>query len=152
MKRLVWILPLLVLVCVSWGCTHLTGLEIGNSQGKMGDEISLTISIHHAPNDVNAFGFDVFYDTIAIRYLKKYTKGKLTKNLEFFGVNEIEPGRVRIGGFTIKNKIKSGESGSIVSLNFKVIGSGDTRLTIKNLVDDIKGWEIKEGSLFIKKS
>ncbi len=107
--------------------------------GGKGERVIFTVVINNAPNEVEAFGFDVVGCTDILKYVS-YTRGNLTKDWDFFDCNPLEPGRVRVGGFTTKDKIEKGAGGSVVNLQFEVVGENDCYLNIEDMVDDIIGW------------
>lgn len=112
-----------------------------------GDMVTVTVIIENAPNEVDAFGFDVVGCNDSLEYVQ-YTRGDLTKDWDFFDCNAIESGKVRVGGFTNNNKIEEGKNGSVVSLQFRVVGENYCPLEIKSIVDDMEAWQ-PSGSRFV---
>ena len=121
------------------------GLAIDNQEDKVGATIDIAIRVDRAPNAVNAFGFDLIYDTKVLQYVGRFQRGDLISSFSFFNVNEPVPGRVRVGGGTMAQPIQAGSSGSLVILRFVVRSLGETALTIESMVDGMATWSLQAG-------
>jgi hypothetical protein len=124
-------------------------LELDDQSAKVGEEVTFTLSVNTAPNEVKSLGLDIDYDETVLEY-KRHAKGDLTTNFDFFNVNNPEvpvDGLIlRIGGFEAgDDKIPAGASGTICTLTFEVIGVKDALLGLKGLVDDVNGWSTRDG-------
>jgi hypothetical protein len=116
-------------------------LTIDRTETAPGQSVIYTVSVANAPKTVNAFTMDVSYDHSVLKYTG-YVQGNLTRTgYPLFGVNNREPGIIRIGGVGPQNPgIQSGGSGSIVQLKFDVIGEGNSNIEFMDLMDDIRDW------------
>ncbi len=142
MKKMLGIL--LVLVCISAGSAYGAALEISCgdcANAAVGSEISCTVSMNSAPNEVATFGFDLLYNPDVLSYIS-FTKGTLAENrFAFFEVNEQSSGNLRCGGFeTGSASLPAGVSGEFLHLTFQVKAKGDCGSTFSNLADDFKCW------------
>jgi len=122
------------------------GLEVTSADASIGETITITVNVNNAPNDVEAFGFDLTYDGNALQY-QGHRAGSITEGFDFFGANDISSDVVRVGGFTVQNTIQQGDSGGIVELDFTVTGCYNTQLELEKLVDDVSSWAVSDGSL-----
>ncbi len=145
--RTIRIIPLAIFICFQLAAHgNAAILELNNQSAQKGKDVTFTVSVKAAPNAVNAFGFDLVYDAGVLRYKKSGRGSLVQKNFSFFGVNEISPGRVRVGGMEIdKNRIEKGAGGTLVDLTFEVIGSGKSDIKITSLKDNLKNWSIQNG-------
>lgn len=119
-----------------------------NLSGVSGAEVTVTLKIINAPNDVDALGLDIKFDPNALQYIK-YEKGDLVQGSLLFDVSNPESGLLRIGEINLEdNKIAQGTSGTIVDLYFTLRTDFlSTIIQLDNMVDDIDGWS--EGSFGI---
>ena len=119
------------------------GLELRQTASD-GENVSFTVSVNAAPNEVGAFGFDIRYNADALRY-KDHARGDLVqKRFKFFSANELSPGHLRVGGIEIgKNRIQQGDTGSLVILNFEKIGDGKHGMALEGLEDGFGQWTAK---------
>ena len=143
------LLGLLILV---WGTLGMgipggfsQNLSFNAQQGEVGDTVTFTIRVDGAPNTVEAFGFDVLYDRDVLQYTGSFIPGEMVNRFGFFNVNEANPGRTRVAGFSISDRVAAGRSGAIVTLEFTVIKPGNATLSLVNLVDDVAGWTTQAG-------
>jgi hypothetical protein len=127
-------------------------LDIEGARGSSGETVTIGIRIQEAPNQVAALGFDVTYDLAILTY-NAYSRGDLITDFDFFNVNPVEPGRLRVGGFEAgADKIPQGASGSLVELTFSVNPALDPEECIcsfvepEDLKDDIGGWTASMGN------
>jgi hypothetical protein len=132
-------------------CVDGQGLDVGDSRASGGGVVSIPVLMQGALNDVDALGFDVFYNPNVLQFTGMFTRGPLVANWSFVDVSEISPGRVRVGGFTVIDTILAGEDGTVVTLEFNVVCSncavGDTsEIFVMMLVDDLAGWPACPGT------
>lgn len=128
-------------------CVEGQGLNVGDASGS-GDaivSIPVTIAEQGALNTVDALGFDLAFDPDVLQYTGSFTRGPLVANWTQFGANVVEPGKLRVAGFTTEDAIQAGESGTLVELQFQVVCSdceqGETEdLFVVALFDDLVGW------------
>jgi PKD repeat protein len=119
-------------------------LDVAGSIGAAGGLVTIPVRINDAPNDVSAFGFELVFDPTMLSY-KKYEKGALAEDLDFFDAQLISDGMLRFGG--VKNKgILDGASGSIVFIQFEILQAEPTaKLTLQALTDDMANWSTSPG-------
>lgn len=125
-------------------------LRVGDVLAGAGETITIPLTIHNAPNVVDALGLDLAFDARVLQYMG-FTRGALTKNWNYFDLNEIQSGIVRIGGFTVVEPVNAGQSGTLVELQFLVVcndcGGGESSpLVASKLVDDIATWSHCSGT------
>ena len=97
------------------------------------------------PNDVASFGFEVRYDPSILRYKSCYP-GDLVRGFDFFNTNNVSPGIVRAGGLVAGDgRISRGERGTVLSLDFNVVGHDDCYVRLAQLKDGIKTWSTQHG-------
>ena len=111
--------------------------------------ISFTVIIHIAPNDVEAFGFDILFDPNILDVVADpngvvtLEKGNLIDQ-SIVLAQKISLDRVRIGGILFPvdtNKIFQSSTGTLVKVPFRVkrtYSENDIRIT--STVDDISSW------------
>jgi hypothetical protein len=104
-----------------------------------GEKVYYHVSVFDIPKDVDALGFEVQYDPNILRYTGGSQRGDLVSGFDFFGINESNPGVIKVGGFTTDNPIQEGSSGELLTLEFTVNNSIDTQVSVANLVDDLAG-------------
>jgi hypothetical protein len=112
---------------------------------------SVPVEVNIAPNDVRAFGFDVAFDDTKLLF-QGFTPGELTEQFDQLGVNEIGPGRLRIGGYEAGDApIAADTVGTLVHLTFTVKEGvaipEDIPLDLQNLVDDIVPFSTSGGCI-----
>ncbi|MDA3815233.1 MAG: cohesin domain-containing protein, partial [Patescibacteria group bacterium] len=99
------------------------------------NQTEILINVNNTPNEVDAFGFDVEYRG-DIKFLD-YSRGILTNDFDFFSVNDLGNGVLRVGGFTTQGIIAKNSSGNIVILEF------EGKINVANIinpVDDVIDW------------
>jgi hypothetical protein len=119
-------------------------LDIVGKAGGPGTTVTVPVRIQDAPNEVDSLGFDVTYNTDILNYVG-YSDGECVTGFDFFEVNEVSPGLVRVGGFEAGgDTIAQGESCVVVNLEFTVISCDQGRIyplgELRALVDDLAGW------------
>jgi len=117
-------------------------------KGGIGEEVTFTISVNGAPNEVHSLGFEVSYDENILEY-KSNSKGDLTQGFELLGVSKLSSklNTLKIGGVGAALGIMPGSNGTILNLVFTVKSCGPAILDLANLDDDIVGWSVKAGQL-----
>ncbi|VEN75120.1 exported hypothetical protein [Candidatus Desulfarcum epimagneticum] len=105
-----------------------------------GGQVTYEVCVKNYPKSIDSLGMDVVYNPANLT-LRRYERGSLTTNFDVFAVtNNAEAGVLRIGGIEAGNHIISkGSSGSIVILDFDVVGNlePDTKLRFQGLKDDL---------------
>jgi hypothetical protein len=103
--------------------------------------VTVAIRVDKAPNPVRAFGLDVLYPASVMVYQKADPGALLQDGASFFGVNEVSPGRIRIGGLAPGTQaIAEAAGGELVRLTFKAAENHCSEFQITALKDDIKDW------------
>lgn len=105
--------------------------------------VTWCISVNKAPNAVRAFGFDIIYPTDMLTF-SKASKGKLLeKGFGYFGVNELKPGRIRVGGMEPgEHNIAKEASGRLVTLTFIRKKEAAPVFKIILVRDDMQSWSL----------
>jgi len=121
-------------------------MECDDQSGRVGATVTFTLWVDSAPNDVSSLGLEVRYNPHILRY-NGYFDGSLVSSFDFFGANDLSPGIVKVGGFASGEgqQIREGESGSVVSLEFEVVGHDDCLIRSAQLKDDIRTWSTRSG-------
>ena len=125
-------------------------LNIVDTNGLSGSDVTVTVEINNAPSGIDALGFEVVYNANACLTYTGFEKGGLVLGFDFFDCHESE-GVVTCGGFTTSNAIPAGANGNVVELTFNVttpdLDDPDeaVRLDLQNLVDDFAGWSTSPG-------
>ncbi|MEW5735482.1 MAG: PKD domain-containing protein [Thermodesulfobacteriota bacterium] len=117
----------------------------GDLSGQPGDEAAITVMVNIAPNPVSALGMDILFDPAVLQYKGVIAKGDLTQGFNYLLANEVTPGDLRIGGIIAPGEIPLDASGSLVTIYFDVIGSGNSTLRIVDQKDHIASWTFEEG-------
>ena len=122
-------------------------LTAGSASGCTGS-ISIPITLSNPDSAIHTFGLDFNYCDHMLTFTG-WTDGTLDPAWIFFGCNEVEPGRIRVGGTSFAG-ISAGSSGTIITLEFDITcstcHSGDQcPLTLSNIVDDLYGYTITNG-------
>lgn len=126
-------------------------IKINAIKNEKENKISFIMAIDKAPNQVRALGFDVVYDPQVLKY-SGYTRGELVKNFDMFDASQLREGQLRVGGFEAReNLILPGKSGTLVKLNFQIIGKGVQDVQLTSLKDDISSWGVEKIQLPSKK-
>ena len=119
-------------------------LDIPGSIGSIGGIVKIPVRVKNAPNNVSSFGFEIVYDTDMLEY-ESYDKGSLVENFDYFDAQLISDGLIRCGGAK-NNGIKSGASGSVLFLKFKIKQAEPaTKINLQELKDDFVSWNFSGG-------
>ena len=111
--------------------------------GVQNDVISVPIMVHlHTVRSFEAFGFEVDFDQAYFQFMGA-DKGTLTQAWSMVDGNEDIPGHLIVGGLVGNtDDLSEDEVGSIVNLNFTVLGaSGTSDIVISKYIDDMKGFQ-----------
>jgi hypothetical protein len=135
----------------TYGQTQTCPLQVSDAVGREGDTIVVAVTLTDAPNQVEAFGFDLSFDERVLHYTGTYSRGPLVESWSFFDVSTPAPGRLRVGGFTVPQRIAAGQSGTLVELEFHVVcndcNAGEvSELIPSDLVDDMAAWSFCSGA------
>jgi len=125
-------------------------LNIVETSGVSGNQVTVTVEINSAPNVIDAMGFEVVYNPNCLEYVG-YTRGDCVVNWSFVDVTNPAPGVLRFGGFTTVDPVLAGESCDVVKLTFLITTpelddpQEAVKLDLQALVDDISGWSTSPG-------
>lgn len=123
-------------------------LESADVAASVGSTVTLDMIVNNAPNDVHVLGFDIHFPDGILSFQSHDVTGTLVSGFDYFEINEIAPGHMRVGGMdTGTDKIGQNESGPLVAITFLVTGLGSGQIEFVNLEDDIAGWSTKSGSV-----
>lgn len=127
-------------------------LRVGNVAAETSETVSIPVTIHQAPNAVWALGIDLSFDPQVLQFTESFTRGDLVLDWPFFGVNLLEPGKLRIAGFSVFDSIPEGQSGTIVVLTFEVVCADCDPGSVfpivpHRLTDSIAEWDACSGAL-----
>ena len=96
-----------------------------------GEKVTFTFWVKNAANPVERFGCTVQYDKNIFEYMEHY-KGNLAESFPFLSVKEWWNGyELKISGSG--GNIKEGDSGSLISLAFKLKKCEESTLELLNL-------------------
>jgi len=104
------------------------------------DYVIITINVNSQnPKDIRAFGLEVIFDNEVLDFTE-FEKESLTEEWYALGGNEIEPGKLIIGGFMGNPQLFSVDgAGGLFSIKFKFRGAKvPSQIRIQNYIDDIK--------------
>lgn len=122
-------------------------LYIKMIRGQIGQEVEIPIILSTGPREVFSLGFELVYDPGALEYLG-FEKGTLASSLSMFDASLIEPGRIRVGGYSFVASIPSEAADELIILKFKVDGGLLNQcypLELENLMDDLAGFTANSG-------
>jgi len=143
---------IIIFIVILWTSQAMSAqLQMNSQTGQKGDSVSFTVFIHNAPDPVDAFGFEVSYDPTCMTF-QSVKRGSLISNgFSFFQANNIQLGRIRIGGLESgDNRIQKAATGSLVVIQFNVIGDNSAAVKLQNLKDDLKTWTIQNGQMIVQ--
>jgi len=148
MIQTIYISLFTILFCASsWSAQ----LQMNTQTGKKGDIVTFTVFVHDAPDPVNAFGFEVTYDPTSIIF-KSVQRGALLSNgFSFFQASNVGFGKIRVGGIETGDQIIPKQAdGSLVLIQFNVLGETNSAVRLQNLKDDLKTWTTQHGQMIIQ--
>ncbi len=122
-------------------------IYVDNQQSEGNGVVTFCVLVNQAPNAIDAFGFDLTYESELLSFTGSWSEGDLTEGFDFFDVNVLSPGQIRVGGFTTQNMVGVGAAGTLVCLEFTVGDCFETALRIENPVNDIAEWARCDGNL-----
>jgi len=138
----------LVICCCIFFVQHVfaENLELNDIQNaQTGTTVEFNLTINHAPNAVGAFGFEIAFDQEILSY-QSYEIGQTFENrFDNIEGNQKEKGILIFGGYSSGQKIEQGESGLLLTLSFKVLKAEKDTIKIQSLIDNFKGWSVKNG-------
>lgn len=102
------------------------------------DEITLPLEINNITT-LASFGFNLTYPSELLSF-ERINASELTQNWQMLDANEIAPGVIKIGGFSLES---IEESGSLISVSFRIKESakGEAKFKIHQLKDDLANGE-----------
>ena len=112
------------------------------SSGGAGTSFTVSIALNDTKQEIKVFGMDMTFDANHFQF-QGAGKGSLTATWADVDANEVDTGRLKIGGFTGSvTPIPSGSRGAIAEVSFKVRNTSITagqnsRICIDNYTDDI---------------
>jgi hypothetical protein len=112
----------------------------GGGTPEEGARVPYKVQVENAPRQVSAFGMDIRYDPAQLEYTGTWERGELTEGFTQVGVNEISPGVLRVGGFTVGDPIAAEATGVLTTLEFTARAYAPTQLSVVNPVDDVEGF------------
>lgn len=100
--------------------------------------VVITVNINSPDvQNIRAFGLEVVFNETTLE-LAEFDKGSLTEEWYALGGNEIEPGKLIVGGFMGDPRVYTVDgAGGLFSVKFKLLG-GSSQVRIQNYIDDIK--------------
>ncbi|MEW5800776.1 MAG: cohesin domain-containing protein [bacterium] len=114
-------------------------LNVGSTQGKMGQEVQIPVTVQRIPNGISSFRFKIIYDSSVLEY-SGFEQGDLVTSLDQLNVFAVSTDRLQIEG--TGTDISQGATGNLVVLKFIVIGgnisenNGCYPLQLENLLGD----------------
>jgi hypothetical protein len=124
-------------------------LKVENITTKQAENFIVPISLHTS-NQIVSLTFDIIYDHQKLEYLDYSIDNTLIENFVLTGVNEIEPGRIRIAAAAV-TATSITTSGDLINLMFKSKESflGTTKIDITNVKDDIASFFTESGDIHV---
>lgn len=124
---------------------------IGVGSGGVGDVIDIAITTTN-PNPIDAWGIDLNYDP-GILAFQGWEVGNLIPTGDgwtMFQAVEMEPGRVRSGGFSVGSDcVPANSDGTLIILKFRIVTSDPGLIVPIAAVDDLEGYEMIPGEIRI---
>jgi len=124
---------------------------VGDGSGLHLDIVTIPVLFDNSPNDVDAFLFDLIYDSDALTF-NDFSRGDLTAGFSEsnVGANVTSTGVLTIGGYDT-TAIPAGSTGTLIFLEFEVNCSScspyeTSNLEATNLQDDLLNWETDNGT------
>lgn len=103
------------------------------------------VHVVDAPNDLGAFMFEVRFDTAVLAF-DGGEEGPLISGF-VSDHHEIVPGLIRVGGYSLSDKMPAGCSGVLYRLVFTADRCVCSRLELINLKDSVAGWDVHDAVL-----
>ena len=108
--------------------------------------VTWCLYVNTAPNTVRAFGFDILYPTDILTFTESAKGELLEKGFGYFGVNELKPGRIRVGGMEPgPHNIPQGATGRLAALTFIRKKEAAPSFTIIMVRDHMQTWSVSTG-------
>ena len=115
-----------------------------------GDTVYIDIRIKDILKSIDAFRFQVDFDTNHLTFIDTLIKGDLTGNFEAVSVRENSPGSgiITCGAFGGRSSIPANSRGTLISLVFVSSCNleGPSDITISGLTDDLAGYSVCENT------
>ncbi|UCE18625.1 MAG: T9SS type A sorting domain-containing protein [Gemmatimonadota bacterium] len=113
-------------------------MRVSDLTGCAGKTEVIGIEIAESIKPIDAFGFEITYNTDHMEYNAIEVEGCLTDEWTFVDASEQMPGVITVGGFHT-TAIDSETSGPLVKMYFSLLGNpGDeSQICLQNLLDDI---------------
>lgn len=123
-------------------------LQLTPDSATSGDEIEVLVNISGNQCEISSFGFDLFYDTGMFTYVGLEGQNTLTADWSMLDGNEINPGQVRIGGYSgTGTNVTTGQDGTLIKITLEVSGQCGTypdgeqsTVTIDSYFDDLTSY------------
>lgn len=134
--------------CIENTCGN---IDVTGIRGRTGETVSVDVAFQSAPNDVDAFGFEVTFDPDAVAFLDG-VPGSLVIDKQYnFELHFLPPNTVRCGAYKSgSGSISQGNSGNIAHFTFEILADpGQSEIGLANLKDDIAGWPASGGCLSV---
>ncbi len=121
-------------------------IMLDSQTGRFGEEVTFTVKIGPSSAGVEAFGFDIKFDSSILKYIG-FSRKEITNKLDLFNVHSPSYNLLRIGGLSI-NPLKLDNSVELVQLKFTCLSNsaGESSLNISRMVDDFSEWRIQNGT------
>ncbi len=120
-------------------------LQINNNSGDTGSDVSFTVSLNNAPNEIRGLQFSINYDTSVLSF-KQSEDGDLAGSFDqFSAVDQNNEGTLKVVGVSFGTGIAAESTGDIVKLTFTVNSCEDSELKFDDLQGDNKTFSTKDG-------
>lgn len=127
------------------GSPQLLVQRVGEKVKSANAPVFYAVRLAGGPKPVEAFGLEVAYDPSLVRFSSAWERGELTTDFTQVGVNEVEVGSIRVGGFNVGEPIPAGADGVLAMLEFEALSYTPSRLSILNPVDDVASFTVSSG-------
>ncbi len=133
---------------VSQGCVEddLGQLDVAGTALCSGDgaTMDVPIRIQSSPGMTDAFGFEVTFDPAKLQF-EEFVPGDLLAGFWTAQANLVADGVIRVGAYTIDNKIAAGTTGVLGYVRFRPSPEAESVVDLQNLDDDMEGWTSSHG-------
>ncbi len=122
-------------------------LYVADVNGSTGEEVLMPVVISNTPN-VSSYTFDLLFDSTQIEFIGIDKSQTLSEDFLLVDANEIEPGRLRIGGAAfLADPIQ--QDGVLVFLTFRILPdvSINPTVSIDRMLDDIADFNTSPGTI-----
>ena len=123
-------------------------IQLSPSTATSGDEIEVQVNITGNQCEISSFGFDLLFDTGMFTYVGLEGQSTLTADWSMLDGNEINPGQVRIGGYSgTGTNVPTGQNGTLIKIKLEVSGQCGTypdgqqsTITLDSYFDDLTAY------------